>query len=177
MRKIFTRSSIQLTEREESQGRSNKNYSHTPFFRMLRSLRMLVLRTHTSTPSLQVQSMRDSSRRSHCLWHPFTCSLIVVQKNSRNKVLNINNFGNGLSITQSSAFRSLKKTNTLRGSTAIKPYQKTSILLRDFPELDCVLNCFIQRPQREKKKNKQKQTHKHTPQKNKIKTPSKQHGV
>lgn len=142
---------------------------------MLRSLRMLVLRTHTSTPSLQVQSMRDSSRRSHCLWHPFTCSLIVVQKNSRNKVLNINNFGNGLSITQSSAFRSLKKTNTLRGSTAIKLYQKTSILLRDFRELDCVLNCFIQRPQREKKKIKTN-TQTHSP-KNKIKTPSKQHGV
>jgi len=33
-------------------------------------------------------------------------------------------------------------------------HQKTFTLLRDFPELDSLLNCFIHRPQKERKKKK-----------------------
>lgn len=53
-------------------------------------------------------------------------------------------------------------------------HQKTFTLLAHFPELDSLLNCFIHRPQKEKKTNLKPQSH---PPKTKTNPPSKQPGV
>lgn len=82
------RSWKQLKESEESQGRINIIYSGTPFFRMLQSLHMLVLRTHTSTSLPQAQSMKDSLRL-HCLCNVFTSSFTVVHKTPQNSWISI----------------------------------------------------------------------------------------
>lgn len=124
VRKIFIHSWKQLKECEESQGRSNKIYSHTLFFRML------VLRTHTFTSSTvhegQLQTFKLFMPRFYML--PYWGS-----KKPPQLLLNINNFGNGLSIMQSSALRSWKKTaNTLKTLEQYSLHQKTLTLLR-FP--------------------------------------------
>lgn len=91
------------------------------------------------------------------------------------ELLNINTFGNGLSILQSSAFRSWKTPN--KRSQTLEHYtlhHKTSILLKDFLKLDSLLNCLIHSPQKERlKKPNTKTTNTHPP-KTKTRTPSEQ---
>lgn len=107
-------------------------------------------RTHLRTPTLFMPHLHAPS-----LWF----------RKLPEELLNINTFGNGLSIMQPSAFRSWKNPN--KCSQTSEHYtvpHKTSMPLKDFPSLDSLLNCFIHSPQKERfKKPNIKTTNTHPP--------------
>lgn len=84
VRKIFICSGEQQKECKDSQGRSNKIYSHTHFSECRYCPPGLSL-GHTSTPSPAAQSMKDSLGCPHCLCHTYMlphCGSKNSQKNS-----------------------------------------------------------------------------------------------
>lgn len=137
---------------------------------MLQSLRMLVLRTHTSTPSLQARSMKDSLRYSQFIPHFSTllhCGSKKTQKNSWTSII----------LEMVEVLRSLlllgdeKNPNTLRGSRTIESASENIYTVQRFPWTWFSLE-FLH-PQTTERKGKEKPK----PQKTHPKTPSKQPGV
>lgn len=133
----------------------------------------LVLGTHLHT--FTSSTVHEGQLRTPTLFMPHLHAPSLWFKKLPEELLNSKTFGNGLSITQSSAFRSWKNPN--KRSQTLEHYtlhHKTSTPFKDFPWLDSLLNCFIHRLQKERlKKPNTKTTNIHSP-KTKRKTPSEQ---
>lgn len=102
-------------------------------------------------PHLHRSTVHEGQLRTPTLFMPHLHAPSLWFKELPEELLNIKTFGNGLSITQSAAFRSWKNPN--KCSQTLEHYilhHKTSKPFKDFPWLDSLLNCFIHRPQKER---------------------------